>query len=238
MEKIEEIVSKYNTMEISNAFFMMNDIERLRKFLAKNELFKLCIDLPGDIVELGVFKGIGFMQLLKMLEIYSPATNKKVIGFDLFDETNFNEDLDNKQLKNYYKFCDVNSNGIKKEDILKYIDKLPLANYNNKKTLFEKIKYQLVKGDVCETIPKYLKDNPGLRISLLYCDMDIEKPTYQSLINLYPRIVKGGIIIFDEYACNKWSESDAVDKFLKQYPELILKTITWARTPTAYIIKQ
>ena len=68
--------------------------------------------------------------------------------------------------------------------------------------------------------------------------MDIEKPTYQSLINLYPRIVKGGIIIFDEYACNKWSESNAVDRFLKKYPELILKTITWARTPTAYIIKQ
>ena len=66
---------------------MMDDVERLRKFLAKNELFKLCIDLPGDIVELGVFKGIGFMQLLKMLEIYSPGTNKKVIGFDLFNET-------------------------------------------------------------------------------------------------------------------------------------------------------
>jgi hypothetical protein len=238
MEKIEELVSKYSNMEISNAFFMMDDIERLRKFLAKNELFKLCIDLPGDIVELGVFKGVGFMQLLKMLEIYSPATNKKMIGFDLFDKTNFIPDSDNEQLKNYYEFCDVNSNGINEEDILKFINKLPLANYNNKKTLFEKIKYQFVKGDVCETIPKYLEDNPGLRISLLYCDMDIEEPTYQSLINLYPRIVKGGIIIFDEYACDKWSESNAVDRFLKNYPELILKTITWARTPTAYIIKQ
>jgi len=237
MEKIEEIVSNYTNMEISNAFFMMDDIERLRKFLAKHELFKQIIDLPGDIIELGVFKGTGFMQLLKMLEIYSPATNKKVIGFDLFNKMEFNSQNDTKQLEKYYTFCDVSSNGISKESILKYIHKLPLINYNNNKTLFEKTKYRLIEGDVCETIPNYLKENPGLRISLLYCDMDIDKPTYNSLMHLYPLIVRGGIIVFDEYACDKWSESNAVDRFLKEYPELILKTIIWSRTPTAYIIK-
>ena len=74
----------------------------------------------------------------------------------------------------------------------------------------EKIKYHFVKGDVCETIPKYLEDNLVLRISLLYCDMEIEEHTYQSFINLYPIIIKGGIVIFHEYAC---------DKFLKTYPQ-------------------
>lgn len=68
--------------------------------------------------------------------------------------------------------------------------------------------------------------------------MDIEKPTYESLINLYDRIVRGGIIIFDEYACDKWSESNAVDKFLKEHPNLELKTIPWSRTPTAYLLKK
>ena len=48
--------------------------------------------------------------------------------------------------------------------------------------------------------------------------MDIDKPTYESLINLYERIVRGGIIVFDEYACNKWSESNAVDRFFRNSP--------------------
>ena len=91
---------------------------------------------------------------------------------------------------------------------------------------------------MCETIPVYIKENPGLRISLLYCDMDIEKPTFEALNYFYDRVVRGGIIVFDEYACNKWSESNAVDAFLKLHPELELKSITWSRTPTAYIIKK
>jgi hypothetical protein len=229
MEKIDTILNEYTTMEISNSFFLMNDIERMRKFLVKNFLFSKTNELPGDIVELGVFKGTGFLQLVKLLEIYFPASNKKVIGFDLFNSTNFDNNS-TKQLQNYYEFCDVSNNGISKNKVKSYADKLPLANYNPSKTLFKKKKY--------ETIPVYIKENPGLRISLLYCDMDIEKPTFEALNYLYDRVVRGGIIVFDEYACNKWSESNAVDAFLKLHPELDLKSITWSRTPTAYIIKK
>mgnify|MGYP003677322536 CR=1 FL=1 len=237
MEKIDTILNEYTTMEISNSFFLMNDIERMRKFLVKNFLFSKTNELPGDIVELGVFKGTGFLQLVKLLEIYFPASNKKVIGFDLFNSTNFDNNS-TKQLQNYYEFCDVSNNGISKNKVKSYADKLPLANYNPSKTLFKKKKYELIEGDVCETIPVYIKENPGLRISLLYCDMDIEKPTFEALNYFYDRVVRGGIIVFDEYACNKWSESNAVDAFLKLHPELELKSITWSRTPTAYIIKK
>ena len=34
---------------------------------------------------------------------------------------------------------------------------------------------------------------------------------------MYDRIVKGGIIVLDEYACEKWTESNAVDRFLKEH---------------------
>ena len=237
MEKIDNILNSFNSMEISNAFFLMNDIERMRKFLVKNLLFSKIIELPGDIIELGVFKGTGFLQFIKLLEIYLPASNKKVIGFDLFNSTNFDNNS-TKQLQNYYQFCDVSSNGISKNKVKSYADKLPLANYSPSKTLFEKKKFELIEGDVCNTIPQYIKDNPGLRISLLYCDMDIEKPTFEALNYLYDRVVRGGIIVFDEYACNKWSESMAVDAFLKSHPELELKSVTWSRTPTAYLIKK
>lgn len=48
----------------------------------------MSLELPGDIVEIGVFKGTGIAQLLKLREIFIPSSNKKVIGFDLFSESN------------------------------------------------------------------------------------------------------------------------------------------------------
>ena len=41
-----------------------NDI--LRKILVRNNLFMKIIDIPGDIVELGVFKGVGIITWLKI----------------------------------------------------------------------------------------------------------------------------------------------------------------------------
>jgi len=54
---------------------------------------------------------------------------------------------------------------------------------------------------------------------------------------MYERLVRGGIIVFDEYACDKWTESNAVDRFLEEHSELKLETLSWGRTPTAYIVK-
>ena len=40
-----------------NHLMMSSDVERLRKVFAREELFRKTIDVPGDIVECGVFKG-------------------------------------------------------------------------------------------------------------------------------------------------------------------------------------
>ena len=41
---------------------------------------ELTKDLPGDIVELGVFKGSGVATFLKFIEIFCTHSNKKIIG--------------------------------------------------------------------------------------------------------------------------------------------------------------
>ena len=126
------------------------------------------------------------------------------------------------------------SNGIKKEDIQGLFDKMKLTNTRQG---FNTDIYQLVEGDVKESIPKYLLENPGFRISYLYLDLDIDEPTYIALSLMYERLVRGGIIVFDEYACDKWTESNAIDRFLEAHSELKLETLSWGRTPTAYIVK-
>jgi hypothetical protein len=239
MEHIKNFILNTNEWDLYNGFFLMNDIERLRKFMVREHFFKMTLDIPGDIVEVGVFKGTGIAQLLKLREIFIPASNKKVIGFDLFSKSfEYKKTLNNidEKLDEYYKSSNTNMDvGIPKEDIEYFLNKMKLTNT---RIGFNTDIYQLLEGDVTISIPKYLEENPGFRISFLYLDLDIDEPTYISLNLLYDRIVRGGIIIFDEYACEKWSESNAVDRFLKDHPELEIKTLQWGRTPTAYIIKK
>ena len=66
-------------------------------------------------------------------------------------------------------------------------------------------------------------------------DLDVENPTYFVLKTLIKYMIPGSIIFFDEYNLDKWSESNGVDKFLKEYPQLKLETINWAEYPSAMI---
>ena len=103
--------SKNDTWDIYNKFLVSEDISRLRKILIRYDLFRKTLNVPGDIVECGVFKGVGLFQWLKLLEIYSSNSNKRVIGFDMF--TNFPkniEDYEKKSAENYIK--DANFKGI------------------------------------------------------------------------------------------------------------------------------
>ena len=53
----------------------------LKKFLAHYELFKQVVDLPGDIVELGVYRGTTLMNWANFLEIRNLGDRqKKVFG--------------------------------------------------------------------------------------------------------------------------------------------------------------
>ena len=76
--------------------------------------------------------------------------------------------------------------------------------YNKNRFLNHIEKVKLVKGDVAESLPKFLEVNPHLVVSLLYLDFDIYEPTVVALKHLMPRIPKGGIIAFDELNHEVW----------------------------------
>ena len=59
--------------------------DRLQKIFARYELFKLVQDVPGDIVECGVFKGSGVYTWVKLLCLFKPNTEQRVVAFDFFE---------------------------------------------------------------------------------------------------------------------------------------------------------
>jgi len=58
------------------------------------------------------------------------------------------------------------------------------------------------------------------------------------LENLFPKVVRNGIVVFDEYGVLEWpGESRAVDEFF-QNTDCVVKKFPWAPAPGGYVIKK
>jgi hypothetical protein len=233
MDKICNNNSKMNTIdsvyESFNNFIFSNDIKVIGKLLHRFDFFNKIKNIPGDIVEIGVFKGSGIASFSKFLEIYCPNSNKKIVGFDIFK--NNDQQILNKYDEDEKKYMNVVYSRVDEKELTLQSVTNRLDNMNIHK------KYILIEGDVEETLPEFIKNYPGFRISMLYIDCDLDKPTYYSLKYLWDRVLPGGIIIFDEYEHHSFSESVGVDRFLKENNITYNIISTNFMAPTAYIIK-
>jgi hypothetical protein len=211
-----------------NNFIFSEDRRVFFKMAQRIAFFYQTSQLPGDIVECGVFKGSGLFCWLKMLAMCCPNEIKKVVGFDFFGPE-FVETLDTddrEAMGQVFARCDLAEDDTSLEGIQA---KILAAG-------FKPQNFELVKGNISITSEQFAKDRPGFRISLLYLDLDLDEPTYDTLVNLWDRVVPGGIVVFDEYAYHAWSESNGVDRFLREKKLKLCKTGVPA--PTAYIVKE
>jgi hypothetical protein len=212
-----------------NSFIFSKDRNIFNKMYSRIIFYEMTKHLHGDIIECGVFKGSGLFTWLKLLDIYEPRSIKKVVGFDFFDES-FVEELPDGVDKDTMKQVFRRVENLSKDDISLNGVKSKILTAG-----FSEDKFELVQGDVSKTTIDFVNQRPGARISILYLDMDLDKPTYDTLVNLWNIIVPGGVIVFDEYAYHSWSESNAVDRFINEKSLTLHKTLV--KAPTAYIIK-
>jgi hypothetical protein len=214
----------FNKMcEYENDFFLSCTDRKLSRFIFHYESYIKTMNLPGSIIECGVFKGVGLCRFAQFRNLYGGVFSKKIIGFDIFGkfpETNFKDDE------------------ITRNNFVKAAGDESITQDQ----LFEVLKYkncdiniELVKGNICETIPEYIKNNPYLKISLLDLDTDLYEPAVTILENFWDRIVEGGILIIDNYAMFA-GETKAVDDFFKDKNYHVLKD-NYCYNP-CYIIKE
>ncbi|MBI3159823.1 MAG: class I SAM-dependent methyltransferase [Chloroflexi bacterium] len=210
-----------------NEFVLKASPDRITKLLARYELYRRILDVPGDIVEGGVMKGAGVLFWAKLVEVFNPLSKRKVVGFDTFagypDDVTFAHDQEKARAFTAEQVRE--GDDVSAEAILAIAAEQGLAG-----------RIELVKGDVRETLPDYIHEHPGFRIALLNLDFVLYDPTRAALEHLYPLVVPGGIVAFDEYATRGNGESDAVDEFFKGQ-DIRLHSIPWALSPTAYLIK-
>jgi hypothetical protein len=209
---------------------MSDDTKVFNKLIARSFLYDKVKDVPGDIVECGVFKGSGLYTFLKLKRLMNPNSSKRVIGFDFFNTEELLKSLGNEQdiesMKVLFTGRDFTHEPSFKEELR---GKLVSDGFNDREFL-------LVEGDVCKTTRDFVRDNPGFKISMLYMDLDLEIPTYETLVNLWDNISDGGIVVFDEYGFHKWSESKGADRFVSD-KHLEIKHLDYI-SPSAIIFKK
>jgi hypothetical protein len=211
----------------------------LVRFLAHYELFKPVIELPGCIVEIGVHRGASFFTWAKLLETFCPGDrSRKVFGFDHFQGLRDFDAKDGALNERAEKTPGGYGLAGEREAILRLV-----ALHHQGNLLPGVERCRLIEGDVLETLPGFLQENPGLRISLLHLDVDLYRPTKFALEQLYPRVVMGGVVVLDEYGLMPWEgESRAVEEFcqeqglapvIRKFPFSAQPHGYWFKTPSS-----
>jgi hypothetical protein len=162
------------------------------KFLYVNELYQKILEMPGVVMEFGVWWGQNLALFESFRAAYEPYNyTRKIIGFDTFKGYPSVSDKDGK--------CDLVALG-QYAVPENYLDHLTsLLDYHQEENVMSHVKkYELVKGDASVTICQYLKEHPETIISLAYFDMQLYKPTVDCLKAIKPFLIKGSIVAMDE----------------------------------------
>src|SRR5690554_5392641 len=139
--------------EYENGYYLTSDITRHTKAIAQYELYKSIIHLPGDVLEFGVFKGASFIRLCSYREALELQYSRKIIGFDAFGKF---PEADNRLDKEFIQsWEDRAGDGISIEELNKSMTHKGIKNY------------QLIEGDIAETLPDFLKSHPYQRVAFL-----------------------------------------------------------------------
>ena len=176
--------------------------------LAHYELYKSIVNLPGQIVECGVFKGASFIRFCTFREILESPYSRKILGFDAFGKFPEQENPDDKSFVK--KFEGAAGDGISVEELKEVLTHKKFENY------------ELIQGDITQTIPEYIINHPELKISLLHIDVDVYKPSVTILNHLFDRVVSGGLLVFDDFATVA-GETKAIDEFFADKHTIIEK---------------
>jgi hypothetical protein len=145
---------------------------------------KYAFQFDGDFVECGVNKGGLSRAIVEYLDF--SKTNKKFFLFDTF------EGFDTSLLSD-----------TEKEKYLKSTHYEP--SYEHVKTVFQNFPFiKIVKGPV----PRTLTDVQIDKVAYLSIDMNCVLPEEQALDFFWPKLVKGAVIVLDDFAYEGFEEQN------------------------------
>jgi len=165
-----------------------------------------CLELEGDVVECGVYKGGSAIHILDTLK-ENNKTYKYIWLYDTYEGLPKPTKWDKKHHTNHKTSW--------REDWYKGTLEEVKTNISTAGYGFDNIKF--IPGLIEDTI---LKNQPD-KISFLHLDMDFYSPTKVALEHLYPKLSDNGILVIDDYGSWKGVRKAVNDYFGTEKPDFL-----------------
>ena len=184
-----------------NGYSWFSHPSRINKFLAHYELFQMILNLPGDVMEMGVFKAGSMIHWASFRQLLENSNSRRIVGFDTFGKfptkgVELDVDLDY-----VTEFTATAGEALSKAQVEEIFTRKGFDNI------------ELFEGNVTDTLPHFVQSHPACRIALLHLDLNVKEPTEFVLDALYDRVVPGGIIVVDDYM-SVVGATEAIDDLL------------------------
>ena len=194
--------------------------QHLKRFLAFYEIFKMVLPVKGSIVECGVFRGFGVMSWAKLSAILEPENlTRRIYGFDTFQGFPSIQDED----RSPHTGAAPGELSATSYDELQAL----IREYDADRFLGHVPKVELIRGDMAETIPRFVDTHPHVMVSLLFNDCDLYAPTAAALTHFLPRMPKGAVLVFDDLDNPLWPGETAALLEHRGVRGLELKRLAW-----------
>lgn len=162
--------------------------------------------LPGCTAECGVLFGTGSGMICKTLEgTYGP--DEYHYGFDSFE--GLPEPTEADRMKNGHQWWAKGRLCVGYERVQENLSDLP--------------KVRLVQGWIPDSLAPY--QNCSFR--MVHIDLDLHQATIDSLHWFYPRMVRGGVFLFDDYGLQSCPGArSAVLEFFRDKPDAVIELVS------------
>src|SRR5947209_2299817 len=179
------------------------------KILYLDELYANILQLPGVVMEFGCWWGANLALFSSLRAVHEPYNYaRRVVGFDTFAGYASVTEKDGTS-----EYVTEGAYSVT-ADYLPHL-RAVLDCHEAENPMAQIQKYELVPGDVTQTVPDYFRRHPECVVALAYLDMQLYEPTKAALRGILPHLVKGSLVAIDELNCPDFpGETEAVREVL------------------------
>lgn len=197
----------------------------LARILAIADIYKLIVNLPGAIFDVGTWRGQTAVICENLRAIYEPLHfNRRIICFDTFEGYQGFSDKD--------KATSLHRDGtygVGGDDYTSFLQHLLVQHERSNAMGHNHGKHKVIKGDCRQTIPAFFDENPNEYLALAFFDVNSYDPTLKAFEAIWARLVPGGIVAFWQLTRNTIPAEARVyaENILPKYGHLIQRTATY-----------
>lgn len=174
-------------LERNPALFLRSSL--LARILTAAEVYRLIVDVPGTIFDLGCWWGQNSVLFENFRALYEPFNKqRKIVCFDSFEGyTNWSD----KDIKGDVFNQNTYATSANYDDFLRMLLETHegLNNLGHQRGIHE-----VVKGDATKTVAEYFTRFPETIVSLAAFDLGLYEPTKAVLKTIKPHLVPGSVL--------------------------------------------